>query len=239
MRAKILLVVANFAMFGMTAAQAGLVNPTSTVDPFFDYVGVQPPTVGPQVAPSTGFSTGTPGPFSLAAPITPPMYTIEPFNLAADAGFFFTDTKVTIYNNADSLNGPGTPNPDTPPTAGDPGIPFCFSSSNTGSSCADPYNTFDFVFTNEDITKVAVDPSSSADFLPATFGSHTGLTLVGPNEFTVDVTGDNPAYLATLVIDVTTNGVTPVPEPSTWALMALGFAGLGFAGWRRMAVQAT
>ena len=24
-----------------------------------------------------------------------------------------------------------------------------------------------------------------------------------------------------------------VPEPSTWAMMALGFAGLGFAGFRR------
>jgi len=240
MRAKILFVVANFAIFGMIAApaQAGLVNPTSTVNPFFDYVSVVPPT-GPQVAASTGFSTGTPGPFSLAAPITPPMYTTEPFNTSADAGFFFTDTKVTIYNNADSLNGPGTPNPDTPPTAGDPGFPFCESSSNTGSSCADPYNTFDFVFTNEDITKVAVDPSSSADFLPATFGSHTGLTLVGPNEFTVDVTGDNPAYLATLVIDVTTKGMTTVPEPATWALMLLGFAELGFAGWRRTAAQAT
>ena len=86
---------------------------------------------------------------------------------------------------------------------------------------------------------MAVDPSSSADFLPATFGSHTGLTLVGPNEFTVDVTGDNPAYLATLVIDVTTKGMTTVPEPATWALMLLGFAGLGFAGWRRTAAQAT
>jgi hypothetical protein len=26
-----------------------------------------------------------------------------------------------------------------------------------------------------------------------------------------------------------------VPEPSTWALMLLGFAGLGFAGYRRSA----
>jgi hypothetical protein len=25
---------------------------------------------------------------------------------------------------------------------------------------------------------------------------------------------------------------TPTPEPSTWAMMLLGFAGLGFAGYR-------
>ena len=24
----------------------------------------------------------------------------------------------------------------------------------------------------------------------------------------------------------------PAPEPSTWAMMLVGFAGLGFAGWR-------
>jgi hypothetical protein len=28
---------------------------------------------------------------------------------------------------------------------------------------------------------------------------------------------------------------SPVPEPSTWAMMMLGFAGLGYAGWRRSA----
>ena len=26
---------------------------------------------------------------------------------------------------------------------------------------------------------------------------------------------------------------TPAPEPSTWAMMLLGFAGLGYAGYRR------
>jgi hypothetical protein len=25
---------------------------------------------------------------------------------------------------------------------------------------------------------------------------------------------------------------TPVPEPSTWAMMLIGFVGLGFAGYR-------
>jgi hypothetical protein len=194
-------------------AQAGLINPTSTVNPFYDF----PPGV---VAPSQVFNTGAPGPFSLAAPIDPPIHTTEIFNISANAGFLFTETQVTIYNNAD------------------PPVPFCSDGVSTGSSCTDSHQTFDFLFTNEDITKVSVDSSSSPDFLPATFGSHTGLTLVSPNEFTIDVTGDNPAFLATLVIDVTTNGMTPVPEPSTWALMALGFAGLGFAGWRRMAAQA-
>lgn len=36
------------------------------------------------------------------------------------------------------------------------------------------------------------------------------------------------------VISVTINGATSVPEPSTWALVLLGFAGLGVAGYRRM-----
>ena len=34
------------------------------------------------------------------------------------------------------------------------------------------------------------------------------------------------------VWDPTAIPVQPVPEPSTWAMMLLGFAGLGYAGWR-------
>lgn len=210
MRARILFAVTNLAFVCMASvpAHAGLINPTSTVNVFFDYVD---PTNGPQVAPSQVFNSGAPGPFSLSAPIIPPgtpMYTTEPYNLASVTGFWFTNTQVTIYNNQ------------TPP------VPFCFSSSNTGSSCADPYNTFDFKFTNEDITSVTVDASSSADFLPATFGSHTGLTLVSPSEFTVDVTGENPAFLSTLVIDVTTFSAAPGPSIGVGLLQCLGILGL-------------
>jgi hypothetical protein len=154
-----------------------------------------------QPFPSQIFGTAAPGPFSLSAPILPPtnFHNTEPFNLTANTGFWFSDTQVTIYNNS------------TPPA------PF-----------GDGFTTFDFIFTNENITSVAIDPSTAPDFLPAT------LTYVGTNEFMVFVhDGVDPAFLDTLVIDVTTGNVGAVPEPSTWAMMILGFVGVGFMAYRR------
>jgi PEP-CTERM motif len=231
MRVKASFAIPSLFALGLLAgeaapANAGLINPASTVDINFEYENP-----GPIVTPSGVFNTAAPGPFSLATPIYPPnpaLHTTEPYNLDSVTGFWFTNTQVTIYNNG--VQSQYLPNP----APGDPGIPFCFSSMNTGSACTDAYNTFDFKFTNEDITGVSIDPSSSADFPVATFGSHLGLQLVSPNEFTVDVTGADPAYLSTLVIDVKTGGRPPtVPEPSTWAMMLIGFASLGLAGYRR------
>ena len=47
-------------------------------------------------------------------------------------------------------------------------------------------------------------------------------------------------YIAAADVDGVglTSGTLTVPEPSTWAMMLLGFAGLGFAGYRRPARQA-
>jgi hypothetical protein len=203
---------AAVALFCAAPARAGLVNPTSTVNIFYDYVN--PTTVAP-----SQFFNGAPGgpPFSLAAPITTPADTTGPFNTSADSGFFFTDTEVTIYNN------------------GTPGLSYCSDGTSTGSNCTDAYNKFDFVFTNEDITGVAVDPATPSNFLPATFGSHSGLTLLNPNEFTIDVTGDNPAFLADLIIDVTTGTQTPAatPLPAALPLFASGLGALGWFGRRR------
>jgi hypothetical protein len=41
---------------------------------------------------------------------------------------------------------------------------------------------------------------------------------------------------ATLVISEVAKGA-PIPEPSSWALLAVGFAGLAFAGRRRTAAR--
>ena len=40
--------------------------------------------------------------------------------------------------------------------------------------------------------------------------------------------GDAPGYGVTF-----DTSLAPVPEPSTWAMMLIGFSGLGYAGWRR------
>ena len=116
-------------------------------------------------------------------------------------------------------------------------LPFC----STSLSCSDPFVGFQFIFSSGvDITGVSVDPASAADFRPNDTAPHDGLQLLSPTRIVVDVTSDLPAVGSSLILDVSFTPVgPPVPEPSTWALMLLGFAGLGFAGWRRMATQTT
>ena len=113
-------------------------------------------------------------------------------------------------------------------------IPFC----SGALPCSDPFVGFQFVISGGvDITGVSVDPASAADFLPNDTTPHDGLQLLSPTRIVVDVTGDSPAAGDKLILDLTFASNQTVPEPSTWALMLLGFAGLGFAGWRRRTAQ--
>src|SRR5580704_6800805 len=52
----------------------------------------------------------------------------------------------------------------------------------------------------------------------------------GFNNITNSVVNPGGVPCCTVSIDM---GVAAVPEPATWAMMLLGFAGLGFAGYRK------
>jgi PEP-CTERM motif len=67
--------------------------------------------------------------------------------------------------------------------------------------------------------------SDSSTYLGATISS-LGLT---PGEYVVD--WGSGAHADSLTIDVVSP--TAVPEPSTWAMMLIGFAGVALAGYRR------
>jgi len=58
-----------------------------------------------------------------------------------------------------------------------------------------------------------------------------GIRVTGPQIYTGTLSA--PIFsVGKFVLDSGTLTVTAVPEPSTWAMMLAGFAGLGFAGYR-------
>ena len=209
-------VVAGVGMFSAVTAEAGLINPTSTVTPTFLY---DEGTGAGQVSlPSSFGSTGAPPPFSLAAPyttadtVTPPFPV--PFIIGAGVYMLFSDSTITIVNAALTQ------------------APFCFSSANSGAACLDKYDRFDFAFTNENIATATIDTAASAAW---NHWSGVEPIVTDGNHFSIDVTGDNPAVVGangvppagSLVIDLTFAGTTtPAPEPASLAILATAGAGL-------------
>jgi len=115
-----------------------------------------------------------------------------------------------------------------------------FPSNNPGSSgknfpgfyTADPANVFlgEFLGTFADSTgKIVGTPFAIGDG-PLSFTAPLGATtlLLGIND---DIYADNSGQLLVSVTAPTISAA--VPEPSTWAMMLLGFAGIGFMAYRR------
>jgi hypothetical protein len=86
-------------------------------------------------------------------------------------------------------------------------------------------NFFDAAITG----KVRNDNNGSVtinfDNTPHTFNYNGGSFTVSVNDLTIDL-GD-PTLKGAIAL------TAAVPEPSTWAMMILGFAGVGFLGYRR------
>jgi hypothetical protein len=127
------------------------------------------------------------------------------------------------YNTPTTVGGPFTPNPGNFP--GTYNYEATCTNSTAGKICGGPF-TF------------KVSGATTSD--PFIIGSPSG---GGP------FSADSVAFVADLSIAAGTSGCdfdsactgyvgsslvsTGVPEPSTWAMMIIGFAGLAFAGYRR------
>ncbi len=82
-------------------------------------------------------------------------------------------------------------------------------------------------------TATAYDSSNAiigATTISVDGGVYGNLSLGQSGISYVKVTGTPSAWVAD---DLSFNGVSAVPEPSTWAMMLLGFAGIGFMAYRR------
>jgi hypothetical protein len=67
----------------------------------------------------------------------------------------------------------------------------------------------------------------------STFVTESPTDLTNISELDINLVSFTGAG-ATFAVDNIVLSAGTVPEPSTWAMMLLGFAGLGFAGWREL-----
>jgi PEP-CTERM motif len=81
---------------------------------------------------------------------------------------------------------------------------------------------------------VILPPSAKEDLIVSFTPSFTSVPLVLALE---SVSWNNPGNTQSAIH--VTGGATLVPEPSTWAMMLLGFMGLGFAALRRRSPKLT
>jgi len=92
-------------------------------------------------------------------------------------------------------------------------------------SSSNGFDLFDFSLSSAD---------AAAFNFQAGYGPVTGTGVFALNQFQDVATSAGPlSFDSSGDVQFSSSGASAVPEPSTWAMMLIGFAGLGFAGYRR------
>jgi|SRR6478672_2929873 PEP-CTERM motif len=102
-----------------------------------------------------------------------------------------------------------------------------FISGFTGSIVSNPDN---IVGNGDDMTVVGPVPATMGCGVIVNCQALAGEGLLNAGNYYLDISGNGGAR-ASYGGDITT--IAAVPEPSTWAMMLLGFAGVGLFGLRR------
>ena len=169
---------------------------------------------------------------SFSAPIT---YTLQATASGSLDGISFTDATVFLFMNNDTTNvttdglgdfeNVGTA---TVSVGGAPAVTF-----------TDPIQ----VILDQSDTGIGFEDLSVDDILDefnASFATYGLTTSIGPIVGSSGINAGSSfattggAFVLTSAGDATfTASTNAIPEPSTWAMMLIGFAGLGYAGYRR------
>ena len=169
---------------------------------------------------------------SFGAPIT---YTLETTASGSLGGTSFTDAMVILSMTNNTTNVTNS-------------APGDFENVGTetvsiGGGTAVTFTDLTQVFSTQSVSTVGFEDLVLDDILgdiDASFASYDLKTSIGPivgsSEFdagsSFPTTGG--AFVLTSVGESTfTAATSAIPEPSTWAMMLIGFAGLGYAGYRR------
>jgi hypothetical protein len=119
--------------------------------------------------------------------------------------------------------------PASPPWTTD-GLGTVNGSFTSGAFAMDGAGKYDYVM------NIAGSGPSSVSSLTFTIMGASLTDIIGSSPFAADIisgTTGNTGVVDFSLSGGSTRGGSPVPEPSTWAMMLIGFAGLGYAGYRK------
>jgi PEP-CTERM motif len=115
-----------------------------------------------------------------------------------------------------------------------------FFSLDDASNGATSQSASSFAPSSRNGGKITIGITAFSPLIPATIFEPFSILsdLTGSGSIVVPISGEiNPGNLiyslTPLTLQVTVDGVSSVPEPSTWAMLLLGFAAIGFVGYRR------
>ena len=115
------------------------------------------------------------------------------------------------------------------------------SPSNSGSAVGDDFQeiVFGYDVDNTGWVYTPLTPADAAAFFNGNFidfGPYDSGYQSVLLSFAFTAAGDAPGYFTSF--DVAGRSTQAAPEPSTWAMMCLGFAGLGFLAYRKRTAAA-